>query len=300
MPAPANQYEVKTILTLAASGGTYVHYLRATANAMSGPAAQGTYYAVELQDPTFTGNTCSATLVLYKCAGGTLTQLSSKTVACKNGMVMRSIYASTRISVHLDGVWAFSVLNDSIAGGQPGIGARATPAAVDLQWQGAVDDANGIGQWRYRIKRGGVVLAQVTTPEFTDASVAAATTYSYTLETMDYHWNYAAAATITVNTPPAGSVDARHIGVRTSGAYWGAMGDHELCRRRGRLFVRLQPGVVVLAVLAAGGLRNDDDAGECHRDDTEPDTHVRLWGEQRRRADPGQLPLPGKPAMDTS
>ncbi len=99
------------------------------------------------------------------------------------------------------------------------------PTWVDLGWQGAVDDSNGIGLWRYRIKRNSEVLAHVTTPEFTHASVAAATTYSYTIETMDYHWNYAAAATFSVSTPQVGAIDARRVGVRPTGVYWGAMGE---------------------------------------------------------------------------
>jgi hypothetical protein len=41
-PGNPNEYEVKSTLRLTASGGTYVHYLRASADAMSGPAAQGT------------------------------------------------------------------------------------------------------------------------------------------------------------------------------------------------------------------------------------------------------------------
>src|SRR5712692_5965587 len=58
VPGGMSQYEVKITLTLAASGGTYVSYLRASTDAMSGPAAQGTYFSVELQNPTFSGGNC--------------------------------------------------------------------------------------------------------------------------------------------------------------------------------------------------------------------------------------------------
>jgi hypothetical protein len=40
--------EIKTTLTLTGSGGTYVQYLRASSDALSGPSASGSFYAVEL------------------------------------------------------------------------------------------------------------------------------------------------------------------------------------------------------------------------------------------------------------
>jgi hypothetical protein len=55
VPDGTSNYEVKTTLTLTQSGGTYVTYLRASSNAMSGPAAAGTRDAFEIQNPTFSG-----------------------------------------------------------------------------------------------------------------------------------------------------------------------------------------------------------------------------------------------------
>jgi hypothetical protein len=51
VPDGSNEYEVRTTLTLLNSGGTYNQYLRASNDAMSGPAAQGTFYSIELQNP---------------------------------------------------------------------------------------------------------------------------------------------------------------------------------------------------------------------------------------------------------
>ncbi|HXI43336.1 MAG TPA: hypothetical protein VNH83_25370, partial [Bryobacteraceae bacterium] len=86
-----NGYEVKTTLTLSstAGGGTYVTYLRATSNAISGPAPNGTYYSVELQDPTGTP-TGSATLSVYKRVSGVITTLGTTTVSRHNGMTIRA------------------------------------------------------------------------------------------------------------------------------------------------------------------------------------------------------------------
>lgn len=59
-------YEAKTTLTLAASGGTYTIYMRASLDARLGPTEAGTFYAFEIQNPTFNGSSCTATLAYYK------------------------------------------------------------------------------------------------------------------------------------------------------------------------------------------------------------------------------------------
>ena len=90
-PGNANYYEVNTLVSLQASGGTYIQYLRATPDAMSGPAAQGTYYSVELQNPIFNGSACTARLALTRRSGGQITELNSAVIACSSAMTMRSI-----------------------------------------------------------------------------------------------------------------------------------------------------------------------------------------------------------------
>ena len=75
VPDGTSQYEVKTTLTLTTSGGTYITYLRASADAMSGPTPRGTYYSVELQNPTFSGNNCIATLVVNKRQTGAVSMV---------------------------------------------------------------------------------------------------------------------------------------------------------------------------------------------------------------------------------
>ncbi|MCX6625718.1 MAG: hypothetical protein NTY38_32575, partial [Acidobacteria bacterium] len=86
VPDGTARYEVRTMLTLGASGGTYIQYLRASQDALSGPAPSGTYYAIELQNPTFAPDGhCTATLAAYKRVGGMITALGSNQTACSNG-----------------------------------------------------------------------------------------------------------------------------------------------------------------------------------------------------------------------
>ena len=90
--AVAANYEVKATVTLAASGGSYVTYIRATSNAQSGPALAGTAYAVELQNPTISSGICTgATLTAYQIVSGHSTTLSSSAVPCHSGMVLRTV-----------------------------------------------------------------------------------------------------------------------------------------------------------------------------------------------------------------
>lgn len=52
---PGEFGEVRVRWWITVSGGTYIQYLRASFDALSGPAPQGTYYAVELQNRGTTG-----------------------------------------------------------------------------------------------------------------------------------------------------------------------------------------------------------------------------------------------------
>ena len=91
VPGGPSYYEVKTTLTLTQSGGNYITYLHATYDALSGPATAGTFYAIELQDPTFNGSSCTATLAAYKVISAAVTLLSSSIVPCTNNMFLRGV-----------------------------------------------------------------------------------------------------------------------------------------------------------------------------------------------------------------
>lgn len=97
VPDGTSDYDVYTTLNLPQSGGTYVIYLRGSPNAMSGPAATGTTYAIELQNPTFSGGGCSATLAGYRIVNGSVTSIAGTTVPCSNPMTVRAVYLSSGI-----------------------------------------------------------------------------------------------------------------------------------------------------------------------------------------------------------
>ncbi|HVN78122.1 MAG TPA: hypothetical protein VMW38_03935, partial [Terriglobia bacterium] len=263
------QYEVKTILTLTVSGGTYIHYLRASQDAMSGPAATGTFYSIELKNVTINGSSGSGTLEMRKRENGVFTVLTSTTVPCHNNMTMRSVIRPGQIGVYVDDLfYLWSAITDSFLG-QPGVGALATPtgnlvAAVGLgpadttcppigvdpssvatsvfptsanfQWQPVMDGNNSwdTGVAFYQVYRNGVWIQQIIQPEFTDATVSPSTTYQYAIYALDYHLNGSQPAVLSVTTPPAGSVDPRRVGVRPNGTYWGAGGE-QIDTRSGNL-----------------------------------------------------------------
>ena len=74
--APSVEQEVKVKLNLAVSGGTYDLMLRASDNATPGFVAQGSFYAVEIHNPTVTATNCSATLIIRKYINNTWTNLT--------------------------------------------------------------------------------------------------------------------------------------------------------------------------------------------------------------------------------
>lgn len=120
--------ELRVTYRLTVSGGNYVAYLKASSNAYLGSTPTGTFYALELQNPTFSGGICSSTLALYKRVSNVLTQISSTAVACHDGLVLRAaIKADGTITATWDSGHLLAT-DTSIASGQPGVGVRGTPA----------------------------------------------------------------------------------------------------------------------------------------------------------------------------
>lgn len=256
-PGSPNEYEVNTTLTLVTSGGTYVQYLHASPDALSGPGATGTYYAVEFQNPSFSGGGCMGTLALYKRSAGVVTLLGSTPAACWSGMKIRTVYNANAFTVLHGDTPYFSVNDGTISTGQPGVGAYGTPAGntislvdlgphdgnapapvagqsigsssfpnrVDLQWQGVVDDPNGSGLFGYVLAKNGVYNQILSANILSDEAVSPSSTYTYTLYSIDRHWNVSGGTTITITTPPEGSVDPRRNGTKPLGTYWGAGGE---------------------------------------------------------------------------
>jgi hypothetical protein len=113
------------------------------------------------------------------------------------------------------------------------IGKSAYVNHVDLNWPAATDDANGTGIYNYEIWRDGSFLSSTTGLTFSDTTVNPVTTYAYTLRAVDYHGMYA-DTTFNVTTPyvqtsgpfPSATPEGRRVGVRSTGAYWGAGGEN--------------------------------------------------------------------------
>jgi hypothetical protein len=95
VPDGSSAYEVKATLALTQSGGTCVSYMRASSGALSGPEATGSYIAIELQNPTFSGSSCTAVLAGYRRVSGVIYSDATVTVPCHNGMVIRSVFVDT-------------------------------------------------------------------------------------------------------------------------------------------------------------------------------------------------------------
>lgn len=266
VPGDPNQYEVRTVVSYALcySCGIFVQYLSASPDALTGPSATGSFYSVELQNPGLYG---TATLSLYKCESGVITLLTSTQVPARSGMVIRSVLRTDQIAVYVDDffyLWT-SRAGHQVPAGKPGVGVHSTVAGgpmyssissadlgacdtigpnqvelasigtslfanrADFQWQGVMDNVNGIGLAYYQILRSDGVndvwMANTPDSEYEDATVSPSTTYTYTIRAVDYHLSQSAPTIITITTPPAGSVDPRRVGVRPTGSYWGAGGE---------------------------------------------------------------------------
>lgn len=224
VPDGSSEYEVRAALNLKESGGVYSIYLHASPDAMAGPAAAGSFYAIELQNPTFTDKGCTATLAISKRSSETVTSLHSEPVACHDGMVLRAVSgADGHIGLWLDH-WNLTMLDDSeVAAGRPGIGVRSAPAtnsvsavdlgqldrlapgplspadvqvkvsahSVELQWPRITDDPDGIGVGVYTLSRDGQEIAQVSraNPSYVDEKVQPGAVYTYEIAAYDMHLN---------------------------------------------------------------------------------------------------------------
>ncbi len=265
LPSPSNSYEVRTTLTLTASGGHYITYLRASSGSLLGTGV-GTFYAVEVANPTFSGGSCSATLNIYKRTGSASNPVSSGGISCSNGMVIRAVVVNFNVvAVYINNVfwtsWGWGD-NSPITAGEPGVGVSGAPSSnaistidighqdtvapnplnssaigtssfpthVDIQFPGDVDDPVGTGIAYYQFFRCtgtncGVSWLAMTT-EPEFVDTTVQPNTTYTYEVQANDFHYNSATIyITVTTPPSGAIDSRQIGVRPLGTYWGGAGE---------------------------------------------------------------------------
>lgn len=106
---------------------------------------------------------------------------------------------------------------------------------VDIRAQETTDDVNGSGVRAYLWYRNSVYLGSTPTVQFRDVGVTAGQGNSYSVAAIDFHGNIAPATTFNVQVPPvATALDAREVGVRPTGSYWGGGGE-QIDMRSGNL-----------------------------------------------------------------
>lgn len=233
VPDGTSEAEVLATVKLLHSGGVYTVYLQASANAHSGPQGGGSYLAFEMQNPAFdsTGH-CSAAFLVFQSAGGTVSLLSSFQHACRNGMEMRFAVRGTTALVWPDqpNPIEFSV---SAGAGSPGIGAYGAPSGnaissvqlgsiartpppavdahtvgvsvfrnrVDVQWKAPVFASTSAAIQGYWIYRDGDYFMRTTRTTFSDETVAPGATHSYSICTVDQHYNFSPPTPVIASTP---------------------------------------------------------------------------------------------------
>jgi len=268
VPDGSAEYEVRTSNYTYGDNVAFVHLLRASSDAMhSETVTQGSYYAVVMKKTGYS----TATLAVYKRVSGTVTLLATTNIGIIPGgsQVMRTVIRGNgTILSYVNGVRYHKVTDSSLTTGKPGVGGygfvpggwygvqalqlgpldRVAPGVVsstgfavtalannvDMQWVPSVDDANGVGVYSHQIYRNSVYIGETPTPQFADAAVSPATSYTHAVEAVDMHGNASAQYSLNITTAPAGSIEPRRVGVRSEGSYWGAAGE-QIDMRSGNL-----------------------------------------------------------------
>lgn len=229
----SSEYEVLTKLKLTVSGGTYTTYIRASDDALQGSPASGTWYSVQLENPTFTGASCAATLAAYQRIGGVTTMLTSFSVGCGDGMTVRVVRNVNGFAAYVNEVYTGYFPSTAIGAGRAGVGVSSVPAgnglqqveirsadrvapgtlpateirsvahsdSVDLTWPGIMDAWPGSSLYGYWIYRNNQFYKILTQPVITDKAVSPSTDYTYTIYPVDRFYNVGVPIQVTVRTP---------------------------------------------------------------------------------------------------
>ena len=257
-PDGTNQYEVAATLNLPTSGGNYVLYLEGSSNALLGSTSVGSFYAFAIQNPTLSGSACTATATLYRVVNGSVSQISSTTVPCANGVTYHAALGSDNaLRFWVNNVQYLTWTDASPLTGAGGVGGYSMPSGnsislvqlgpcdriapapvaaasvqnyvlsneVDLEAAGSDDDANGSGVNAYLWSRDAVQVASTRTPEWSDPGATPGSTHSYSIQVQDHHGNVSAATSFSISVPTNATVDALEVGTRPTGSYWGGMGE---------------------------------------------------------------------------
>jgi hypothetical protein len=242
------------------NGGNYGVLVRATSNAnYSSSAATGSFYLLEIQNPTWTSGTCSAGIAFSKSVSGSMTTLFSGTTWCATQFTVTLVVHGGNMNIFVNRNFINSFADSSIATGQPGLNVRGAPAGstmslamfypadytapasinmanlatssypyrIDMQWQAPSDGPDGSGLALTIVYRNGVNVAGYSNyiGEFTDNNVNPGTTYSYNIILCDMFYN-CSNSVFNATTGPANSIDPRQIGVGANATNWGGGGEN--------------------------------------------------------------------------
>jgi RHS repeat-associated protein len=95
---------------------------------------------------------------------------------------------------------------------------------VDVRAPGT-SGPNGSGVYQYQWYRDGQLVTATFNPELSDATVSAGSTHTYGVNATDVYGNTSATTSFTITTPASANVDPIETGVRSTGSYWGGMGE---------------------------------------------------------------------------
>lgn len=235
IPDGTAEGEVAITLTLAAAGGAYTEFLQASPDASTGPASSGTFFAFEMQNPTFnTAHTsCSANFVLFQGVAGTISVISTFQHSCRSGMVMRLVVHGTVAAVYPDQAEPMEFTIAPNSSGQPAIGAYGMPAGnsislvqlgaidrtsppaidgtklrmsvfrehIDLQWAAVSKATSSVAMAAYWVYRNGDYLVRTYGTSFSDDAVQPGGQYTYTIVGVDGHYNVSPSVSVTAAVP---------------------------------------------------------------------------------------------------
>jgi hypothetical protein len=202
-----------------------------------------------------------STVSISKIVSNTVTLLTTSGITCSDGMTIRAAISDNgQIIPYVNDALVGWTQDTSITSGAPGIvlssyvgsgvalvtqvqlgpADRIAPGPIptngltysvysnhiDFQWQAVPDDPNGTGVVLYQFLRNDQWAQNTTSLSWSDTTVQPGVEYSYTFIVLDYFFN-PTSETMTITVPPLPGApptppDGRRVGVRSTGAYWGA------------------------------------------------------------------------------
>jgi RHS repeat-associated protein len=260
VPDGTSSYGVRATLRFAngnINGSMYL-LLRANTTFNSNSALPTNAYAVNY----FCSGTEGWVQIYKLLNGVATSLASTSAASCSDGMTVRAeVNDSGNIYAFMNDAYVTQAQDSSITSGAPGLALswnsqpgnamlvsqvqlgpadRIAPGPIptngltysvysnhiDFQWQAVPDDTNGTGVQLYQFLRDDQWAQNTTSLSWSDTTVQPGVEYSYTFEVQDYFFN-TVSMTVNITVPPlAGSPptppDGRRVGVRSTGAYWGA------------------------------------------------------------------------------